>query len=69
MNVTNRAARRAELPEICDLLEAAFDEAAPRFFAAQTEHDSTRASPSSMVASPRTSASSRGGCSCEACPP
>src|SRR5439155_25069604 len=36
-----RAARRAELPEICELLALAFDEAAPGMFVAQTQCDST----------------------------
>lgn len=41
MNTTIRAVRRAELPEVCELLALAFDEAAPQIFVAQTERDST----------------------------
>ncbi len=41
MNPTIRAARKSELPEVCDLLALAFDEAAPQMFVNQTERDST----------------------------
>lgn len=41
MDLICRAGRRSDFPEIIALLERCFDEAAPGFFAAQTEHDST----------------------------
>ena len=41
MDLQIRAARNADFPEIIKLLQLCFDEAAPGFFAAQTEHDST----------------------------
>ncbi len=41
MNLRLRAARKSDFPEIIDLLQICFDEAAPGFFAAQTAHDST----------------------------
>lgn len=41
MDLRLRAARTVDFPEIIGLLQLCFDEAAPGFFAAQTEHDST----------------------------
>lgn len=41
MTTKIRAARKSELPEVCNLLALAFDEAAPQMFVDQTERDST----------------------------
>ena len=41
MKLELRAARREDFPDISEVLRLSFDEAAPDFFAAQTNHDST----------------------------